>query len=484
LRISRFFYSIRTRIVLLYLVLLLCTFGIVSLFVSHIIGSYLVTQQVDEQSRLNEKVAVEIAAYLSNADANEIYGVCAQRGQEYNGRFLVLDTNGVVQVESFCRINGYQLRMREVEEVLRGERFASYGIHKVGENEFLEGDQEWAVYYTSAITSGSKLIGVMMFSASLQDVVGRMQTLEGRIFLLYMGAIVVAVLCGLIFSRYITKPIQSLTKASVAIADGHFDQRIKVKGESEISQLANSFNIMCEKLENLEMLRNEFVSNASHELKTPLSSIKVLVESLLYQDAPKQLREEFLQDINSEIDRLSVVVSDLLLLVHINQQDIKPHIQSESVAEILKKVLKILRPLAAKRNITIEFTPDEEAVVECDALKLQQALFNLIDNAVKYSYDGGSVRIRMGMETNAVRITILDNGQGIPQKDIPHIFDRFYRVDKARPRNTGGTGLGLSIVQKIVHMHGGRIEVMSTEEKGTAVVVWIPKVHKEVDTDA
>ena len=459
------------------------TFIIVSWCVSQIIGVSLVRQRAEDTGKTVETIAQEISPYLATWDAEGMQEVLTARGQEYSGRLLVLDLNGVVQSDSFSLLTGYKLDHREVESVLYGGSAGAYGFHRVSEKANAAasgsaegGEQIWALYYTYVIVSNSRTIGAVLFSTSLQSVVQQMTELQLNILYVFLAVALFSVILGYLLSRYITKPIKTLTSAAIDISSGHFDRRIEVKGHSEISQLSQTFNMMCDKLENLEEHRNEFISNASHELKTPLSSIKILTESLLYQPPDEKMYKEFLTDINSEIDRLNAVISDLLLLVHIDEQeDEKPKLSPVPLQQILGRAVRGLMPVAQSRKIELEYTVENSVTVFCDELKLQQALYNVVDNAIKYTHDEGHVKVTLSDDGDNAVVRVEDNGVGIPKDAIPHIFDRFYRVDKARSRSTGGTGLGLSIVDKIIKMHGGRIEVESEEGAGSIFTIYLPK---------
>src|SRR5690606_6379256 len=257
------------------------------------------------------------------------------------------------------------------------------------------------------------------------------------------------------------------------MSQGHLDQRVNITGSKELRQLGQAFNIMSEKLENLDKARNEFVSNASHELKTPLSSMKILTESLLHMDIDDPaIYNEFLTDIDNEIDRLNAIITDLLSLVHMDDGDI--YIQKDEVVvkDLILKSIKGVQILAEKRDIELTTTfSDEELVVDGDEMKLQQVIINIVDNAIKYTPDGGKVWIEVYKGLDSAIIKVTDTGIGIPKEDIQKIFDRFFRVDKARSRSTGGTGLGLSIAHRIVLLHDGNIHVTSKEGKGTTFYI-------------
>ena len=242
------------------------------------------------------------------------------------------------------------------------------------------------------------------------------------------------------------------------------NQRVNIRGGGEFRQLGEAFNIMSEKLENLDNARNEFVSNASHELKTPLSAMKVLAESLLNMESDDPaIYKEFLSDINFEIDRLNAIITDLLVLVEMDKEGADGQFKREPVnlKELVLRTIKGLQLLAAQKNIRLELLQDEEVVVPGDRLKLQQVISNIIDNGIKYTPEGGRVMVEVYNTAEYGVVKVSDTGYGIDEENINRIFDRFFRVDKARSRSTGGTGLGLSIANRIVLLHNGYIRVES-----------------------
>ena len=221
--------------------------------------------------------------------------------------------------------------------------------------------------------------------------------------------------------------------------------------------------------------RQQFVSNVSHELKTPLSSIKVLSESILLQeDVPKEMYVEFLHDINSEIDRMSAIINDLLTLVKLDQKEIPLNFAETDLNKVMEDIIKRMTPLAAAKQIQIHYSKEKDVLAEADEMKLTLAISNLVDNAVKYTPEGGSVTVVLDADHQNAFITVSDTGIGIPEDEINRIFERFYRVDKTRDRETGGTGLGLSITYATVMMHNGSIKVNSKEEEGTSIQMRIP----------
>ena len=232
---------------------------------------------------------------------------------------------------------------------------------------------------------------------------------------------------------------------------------------------------MSEKLETLDQARNQFVSNASHELKTPLATMKILLESLIYQpDMEQGLRTEFMTDINKEIDRLSSIVSDLLTLVQTDSHTMKLARENMSLAALVKEIAHRLKPLSNQKGQTVTPNLQDDCDMYADKSKLQQVIYNIMENAVKYTQEGGQIRVLLQRTGRDAVLTVNDNGPGIAKENLIHVFDRFYRIDKARSRETGGTGLGLSIARQIVLLHGGNIRAESEEGKGASLIVELP----------
>jgi len=302
-----------------------------------------------------------------------------------------------------------------------------------------------------------------------------------RIGMIMLAVFVLVGILSFIIIRLFTRPVHDLTRGIQKISTGDFSFRVRVRGKDEFSDLARAFNSMVSRMEILDRSRNQFVSNASHELKTPLSTMKILLQTILYQEVyDPDISKEFLGDIDKEIDRLSYVVSDLLTLVSIDSGEMKLKTAPLSLRDLIQDNVKRLSPLARERGIELDFSGRDTAEIMGDHMKLTQVFYNLIDNAIKYTPRGGRVRVELVRQGKTAVARISDNGIGIPKEDQLHIFDRFYRVDKARSRETGGTGLGLSIVKQIVLLHSGNISVSSLESEGTTFTVELPIHGKQI----
>jgi signal transduction histidine kinase len=285
----------------------------------------------------------------------------------------------------------------------------------------------------------------------------------------------------------IVRPVENLRRSAERLASGDLDHRVPVAGTEEVVQLASTLNQMTGRLQQLEGMRRQYVSNVSHELRTPLAAIRGMAETImLHGDNDPALRDRYLPRIITQTERLARLASQLLDLAQIESGDLVRDFNPVAIAPVLEEVVSTCAEGAAARGIElvmdvlpwippadragVPFSPQ----VEGDRDRLVQVFFNLVDNALRYTPKGGQVSVMARAENRHVTVAVTDSGPGIPPEHLPHIFERFYRVDRARSRAAGGTGLGLSIVQQIVKDHGGEITVDSAVGKGTRFSVTLP----------
>ena len=352
-------------------------------------------------------------------------------------------------------------------------------VKVVKENIVNQSDKELNVYIPVSIeNAGEKEVAIVLISADLNSVMKTVNHLEERVATISILIIVLILLLAFFYSGKVVKPFKELITYINRITDGFLDEKANIKSYAELEEVVDSINHMTTKLETLESSRQEFVSNVSHELKTPITSIKVLADSLLQQeDAPAELYREFLSDINAEIERENKIITDLLSLVKMDKTAGELNITTININELLEQILKRIKPIAAKRNIDLVFESYRPVMAEVDEVKLSLAVNNLIENAVKYNYDNGWVRVSLNADHKFFYVKVSDSGVGIPEDEQENVFERFYRVDKARSRETGGTGLGLSITRNAILMHRGAIKIYSKEKEGTTFTVRIPLNH-------
>jgi signal transduction histidine kinase len=290
------------------------------------------------------------------------------------------------------------------------------------------------------------------------------------------------VLLSVLMSRAVTRQIRELLSAIRRVRAGAYSHRAYIKGHDEIAQIGEEFNSLTDRLQKTEETRRRFVSDASHELKTPLTAIRLLTDSILQTDnMDPAMTREFVADIGHEAERLSRITEDLLLLTRLDSS-VLPHADPEDVREVLERVLRMVELLADSRGVTITVHAEDGCLVCSTQDEIQQVIYNLLDNAVKYSRDWGHVEVSLRQDSEWVILTVADNGVGIPVEDLPRIFDRFYRVDKARSREAGGTGLGLSIVRETVKRRKGTITASNRVEGGAIFTVCWPNAGEEDHT--
>lgn len=395
----------------------------------------------------------------------ELEEVILETGQNNNFRVLVLDSACMVIYDT-----GY-------EEV--GKTFLLPEIIEALENKDTARVQENGTVYAAAsiVGTGNSVDGVVLISDAVTDIQAKISDIAQKAYLMVGVMVLIVFLLMVVVSQVFTEPVKSVIRVVQKMSEGHFEQRaiVRTKIHNEVVDLAIACNQMADQLEKVESSRQQFVSNVSHELKTPLSSVKVLSESILLQeDVPKEMYVEFLHDINSEVDRMTAIINDLLILVKLDQKEVPLNFRETDLKEMMTGIMKRLQPLADTKEITLQWEQLKEVTAEVDEMKLSLAVSNLIDNAIKYTPEQGGVKVTLDSDHQHAFISVSDTGIGIPETEVGRIFERFYRVDKTRDRETGGTGLGLSITHATVMMHNGSIKVNSREDEGTTVLLRVP----------
>ena len=324
------------------------------------------------------------------------------------------------------------------------------------------------------------ILGAVQATVPSEDMMGAVTEMEHRRNMLLVACIICGLSMAMIISYLLTRDLKKIQRDVDFIAAGHEDESIEETGFLEVRSIVQRFNEILGRMQTLEDSRQEFVSNVSHELKTPMTSMKVLADSLIQQgdQVPAELYREFMQDIVAEIDRENVIISDLLSLVKLDKKAAQLQITTVSINELLEIIMKRLKPLALQRNIELIFESFRPVTAEIDEVKLSLGLTNLIENGIKYNKDDGWIRVTLNADHKYFYVKVADSGVGIPEDCQDQVFDRFYRVDKARSRDTGGTGLGLAITKSVVSLHNGEIKLYSKVGEGTTFTLRIPLKYK------
>jgi signal transduction histidine kinase len=268
--------------------------------------------------------------------------------------------------------------------------------------------------------------------------------------------------------------ITLILNAINSVREGEYNYRIRINGNDELALISDEFNSLTNRLRETEEIRRRFVADASHELKTPLASIRLLSDSILHnEDMDADTVNEFVSDIGAEAERLARTTEKLMNLTRLDN-NIKTQKEKVDIRTVITSTLRMLHPLAGASDIEFETSLDGGCFVLSSEDDIHQVVFNLVENAIKYNLPGGRVVLTLKREENACVLTVDDTGIGVPETDLPFIFDRFYRVDKARSREAGGSGLGLSIVRMTVHDNNGTIRARRREEGGMRFQVRFP----------
>lgn len=446
---------------------------------TNLVSDYLYEQRIREDSLSVEKLAATAAPLFASARTTALNDTIVTASGDMGGRILLVDADGKVQADSYALLTGTRLQLPEVLAILTGGENSAWGVHSLEEST-LESDPSQYVAVTSAALNLNGRTGALVFISPVQEMVESLSQVQRQLITVFLLVAVIALTVALIFSQVITRPISSLNATIRKMAKGDLSVRTKVRGSGELRELAESYNAMAAKLESIDQSRSQFVSNASHELKTPMATMKILLETMMYQpDMPGELRAEFMQDMNHEIDRLTSIITDLLTLTQGDDHAATLNLEEVDVSALAEETLRRLHATAEQRSLELQENIQPGCVLQADRSKLGQIIYNLTENALKYTPDGGHVSVRLYVTGGELLLEVEDDGVGIPKEDQAHIFDRFYRVDKARSRETGGTGLGLSIVRQMVTLHGGAITVDSEPGKGSLFTVRLPLKRKE-----
>lgn len=462
-----FFKSLRFRIMVLLVII-----GIVPCLIIEkvIVNSY--ENRAVEWKKMNVKNQCDILGnqlmkegYLEYQQSEVINGELSILSTVYNGRILIINRSGRIIKDTYDIDEGKYMLSEEVIQCFEGVDTSYYDER----NDYIE--------QTVSLKDGkSKQIdGVMLVSISTGEIRDSIEILEHRGNLLMLAIIILVLVLGYLLSRSLVKPFTRVSKAIEELTDGYLDEEISVPDYSETQMLSSVFNKMLKRMKVLDDSRQEFVANVSHELKTPMTSIKVLADSLVGQeDVPVELYKEFMQDIAVEIDRENKIITDLLALVKMDKKASDLNIEKVNINELMESILKRLKPIADKKKVELVLETYRPIVAEVDEAKLSLALSNLVENGIKYNVEDGWVHVTLNADHKYFYVTVADSGVGIPKDSIDKIFERFYRVDKSHSREIGGTGLGLAITRNAIAMHRGAVKVKSEEQKGTTFSVRIP----------
>ena len=473
-------HSLRARLFIIILVVgaipgILMRYGIMENYEDHAIQLRTNTVQTQLKILANHLIRYN---YLQDTSSEVIGAELDMLSNLYDGRVLIIGGNFKVVKDTYGISEGKTIIS---EEVIRS--FGNVSLSNYDKN-------HGYIEMTTPITETVKVMkddgeveevvvrGVMLTSISSDSITTTMDILNRKAIILEALMFLVILVIALVLSNVLTKPFAYVTQAINEVKAGYTDETISVPDYSETIHIVDAFNHLLARMKVLDDSRQEFVANVSHELKTPLTSMKVLADSLLADpDAPAEMYREFLSDITAEIDRENQIITDLLALVKMDKKATPMNISSVSINDLTELICKRLRPIARKKDIEVVFESLRPVTAEVDEVKMTLIINNLVENAIKYNVEHGSVKIVLDADHQMFSLEVSDTGIGIPQDSLEHIYERFYRVDKSHSREIGGTGLGLAITKNAILLHRGSITVSSVEGEGTTFLVKIPLTH-------
>ncbi len=411
------------------------------------------------------------ADFFDGIPSESISSRLQQLSDQCEGRILVVDQGFHIIADTYQSSVGKILIDRNVIEAWRGRKLvrrdeASDQIHIA-----------WPVAGKRESEDGEQIMGVILLNASTDTMKHYADDARRRSFVIGILILIVAIWLAALLASLLVKPFERVASAMDDVVS--FDQDLPVVSDyRETKQIVDAFHTLRGRLKVLDDSRQEFVSNVSHELKTPIASIKVLADSLNTQtDVPIEMYKDFMQDISAEVDRENEIITDLLELVRMEQGGSALHVENVDVNTLLEQITKRLGPLARKSEVDLILDSKRSVTADMDPVKMTLAITNVIENGIKYNKRPGWVRIVLDADHQYMKLTISDSGTGIPEAELAHVFERFYRVDKSHSKEIGGTGLGLAITRKTLLLHRGSIDVKSVMGEGTTFTIQLPLVY-------
>ena len=406
---------------------------------------------------------------LTSQGAEEIMSVLGTRDM---GQVVITDGDGVVLYSSNLSVSpvGSCTLYPEIVSALRGndafrcsftgDAFVSRGAIPV----MFGGDTIGCVYMVEIDSEQAELLTSIQNNAVRTSII----------------TVLVSLILYVVFGLVVIRKNESLLQSIRRVQDGDYEHRVEVKGKDEFAVLANEFNALTDRLQQTEQIRRQFVSDASHELRTPLAAMRLLSDSILQNDMDQDTIREFVQDISGEADRLTRMTSKLLNLTALDSRQFTPtETEPVNLGECCKKAVRMLGPYAKEMGAEIEQSSEDNCYVMAREDDIFQLVLHLAENGVKYSQTGGQVRLIAYSQGGTAILIVEDNGVGIPENELERIFQRFYRVDKARSREAGGTGLGLAIVRETAEKFGGTVTAANRPQGGARFTVQFPRYQWE-----
>lgn len=414
--------------------------------------------------------ATEYAQMASTGSPMMVQMICMNSGS----LVAIFDQNGHIVAQSGSVESGVPNASdkSDIGTALKGQSMVTYG------NSGIFGTTGTLVM--TPIIRGSSTVGVVAMLRPESAVSTAFRGVEWLIFLAGIGASLLAIGLTVVLSSRIARPLREMAKLTKELSRGQYDRRLTVTSEDEIAELGQAINSLAGDLNRLQITRREFLADVAHEVRTPLSYIRgysqVLIEGLA--KSPDE-EKKYLSIIHSESERIEGLVNDLFALAQADEGILQINKESSHLEDVIRESVARFEHKAKEKDITLAQSLGTFPPVLADTKRIKQVMFNLLDNALRYTNKGGIVTVRLIQVKDFLQVSVEDTGVGIPKAELPYIWERLYRVEKSRSRERGGTGLGLAIVKQIIELHGGTVYAQSSEGKGTIIIFRIPVPRQE-----
>lgn len=470
-KVFDFFKSLKIRLILLFLLIGIIPGILLRVGMLNSYGDRAVSIRTSEILSQAKILANQIVSndYLKHSSSIHINAQLEQLSTIYDGRMMIIDDEFHIIKDTYRLDEGKTIISEEVIKSYNGEEITKYD----SENRYIE--LTIPLVQPQLDSEEKKIIGVMLMSVSTDSINLNYEYLSVNAMVIELLCAFAVIFISVIAAVQIVKPFRKMSASIDMIQTGYGEDALAVNDYTETKVICEKFNSVLSRMKVLDDSRQEFVSNVSHELKTPLTSMKVLADSInSMEDAPVELYKEFMQDIGNEVDRETKIINDLLSLVKMDKAAMDLNVTNININELLEQILKRLKPIADKQKVELVLESFRPVSADVDEVKITLAITNLIENAIKYNKEEGWVHVTLNADHQYFYLKVEDSGIGIPEEALEHIYERFYRVDKSHSREIGGTGLGLAITRNAILMHRGAIKVFSTEGEGTIFNVRIP----------
>ena len=408
------------------------------------------------------------SGYIADTSSEVVNAQLEQLSNIYDGRVLLVNPGFQIVKDTYGLDTGKTIISEEVVRSFQGEEITKYD----SQNRYIE------LVIPLKNTDTEEQLGVMLVSVSTDSIMMNYDFLRDNAHMVEIASGIAILMIAFFCAKFLVGPFGKMTKSLEEIQAEDVDEKLMISDYTETEAISTAFNEMLGRMRAIDDSRQEFVANVSHELKTPLTSMKVLADSLLSQeDVPVELYKDFMGDITEEIERENNIINDLLSLVKMDRSAGTLNISVVHINELMEMIMKRLRPIAEKQSIELVLESFRPVSAEVDEVKLSLALNNLVENAIKYNKKDGWVHVTLNADHKYFFVRVEDSGIGIPEDSLEHIFERFFRVDKSHSREIKGTGLGLAITRNAILMHRGAIKAHSKEGEGTIFTVRIPLAY-------